>query len=241
MKRTRLCRLLAAAFALSCAAPATARAGPVEARARWKEAVLSKGEPWPERVRLLRAVRAAAGPADPILSRAAMAESKVLRGAGRMGGAAAAEAFAAGFGPPHDPERLGYALSAAREAHAEGDVFAAEAWLHDVVEHGGGAAPLTTAPALLLLGRLAYERSDAADLDRLARRAAEDVPRAYDDRLDLLDLAGLARLSLGNEAGARRVLLEQHRLYDEARRQGPAAERLAAKAWAGLEIPKRLS
>ena len=61
MRRIWLCRLLAAALALSCAVPADARAGPVEARARWKEAVLSKGEPWRRHRR-----RAAAAPVDAL-------------------------------------------------------------------------------------------------------------------------------------------------------------------------------
>ena len=214
--------------------------GPREARERWREAQNAKGAPWRERAALYRAVRVEAAATDPIGARAAEAEAKALAEGGHCEAAAAAEALAAGRGAPRDPDRLGRVVTAGRERLDEGDVAAAAAYFEDVCAHGGAAAPVPTAAALVHLAKIAKESADPAALERIAARASALLPRAYDVRLEVADCVGLERLAAGDEPSARRMLTEERRLYEEGRRMGAESERAAEKVWLTIELPRRL-
>jgi hypothetical protein len=223
-------------------ASAPARAGPVEARARWREAAaVRKTAPWRDRLVAYRSVRTEAGGSDPIGPRALAAEAKILREAGHAHGAAASEAAAAAIGPRRDEDRVHAALEAGRALLADGDLVGARAHLRDVVENGGAATPASTGPALETLARIAREGRDGAGLERLAARARDDVPAAAGVRLAILDLLGLERLDGGDASGARRAHAEQRRVYEDAVRSGGTTGREAAKAWLDLDLPKRLA
>ncbi|MBL9085838.1 MAG: hypothetical protein JNM10_01730 [Planctomycetia bacterium] len=217
-----------------------ATAGPLEARQRWKEAQALDAAPWRDRLAAFRAVRREAAPTDGYAARALLAEARVLREAAYRAAAAATEAVAANGGGRRDPDRLGHALSAARALVADEDARGARPLLLDVVEAGGSSAPAFTGPALELLGRLASDRGDDDALARLVRRAADETPERWDTRLRLLDLVGLRALRRGARDDAERALKEQKRLFTAARREGEAAERVAGRAWLGLELPKLL-
>lgn len=230
----------AAAVAGLAIAATFAHAGPLEARRRWKEAQALDAAPWRERLAAFRAVRREAAPTDAYAARALLAEARVLREASLVAAAAATEAVAAVTGARRDPDRLGHVLTAARALVAEEDARGARPLLLDVVEAGGAAAPAFTGPALEVLGRLAADRGDDAALARLVRRAADETPDRHDVRLRLLDLVGLRALSRGERDAAERALAEQKRLFAAARREGDASERVAARTWLTLELPKRL-
>jgi|GEM_PF-2484708 len=230
---------LALPAALAVAVP-RAEAGPLEARRRWKEAQALDAAPWRERLVAFRAVRREAAPSDGYAARAWLAEARVLREARLSAAAAAAEAAVARTGARRDPDRLGHALSAARALIAEEDARGAHPLLLDVADAGGSSAPAFTGPALELLGRLAADRDDDATLAGLVRRAADETPDQVDVRLRLLDFVGMRALARGDRDGAERALREQKRRFAAARRDGDAAERVAARAWLGLELPKRL-
>ncbi|MFO0932506.1 MAG: hypothetical protein U1E39_07325 [Planctomycetota bacterium] len=217
-----------------------AAAGPLEARQRWKEAQALDAAPWRERLVAFRAVRREAAPTDGYAARALLAEARVLREAAYAATAAATEAVAANGGGRRDPDRLGHALSAARALVADEDARGARPLLLDVVDAGGSSAPAFTGPALELLGRLASDRGDDDALARLVRRAAEETPERWDTRLRLLDLVGMRALRRGARDDAERTLKEQKRLFAAARREGEAAERVAGRAWLGLDLPKHL-
>lgn len=217
-----------------------AAAGPLEARQRWKEAQALDAAPWRERLVAFRAVRREAAPTDGYAARALLAEARVLREAAYPAAAAATEAVAANGGGRRDPDRLGHALSAARALVAEEDARGARPLLLDVVDAGGSSAPAFTGPALELLGRLASDRGDDDALARLVRRAADETPERWDTRLRLLDFVGMRALRRGARDDAERTLKEQKRLFAAARREGEAAERIAGRAWLGLELPKHL-
>jgi hypothetical protein len=218
----------------------TAQAGPREARTRWKEAQALDKSPWRERLSAFRAVRSETTVTDSYFAKALVAEAGVLADGEHLPAAHAAHAAAAWLGPRREPDRYGHALAAARALVADEDRRGARPLLDDVVECGGSSAPAFTGPALELLGRLAFDESDAAALSRLVRHAADEVPARIDVRLALLDLSGVLALDRGDRTTAERALAEERRLYDAARRDGPDAERVASRAWLKLELPKRL-
>src|SRR5262245_16969019 len=230
----------AAALGAALGGIAPARAGPAEARARWKEAEASRNAPWNERVVAYRLVRRESGDADPIRGRAAAAEARLLRDGDETAAAAAAEVLAASGGAPRDDDPLGHALAAARAAYGDGDGVAGGDAAADVVLHGGGAAVTPTGAALVLLARAAADADDVAAVASLARRAEREVPNAFVERLQILDVLGLAWLRRGDETRARHTLAEQKRVLESARAGGDAAETSAAKAWRRLALPRAL-
>jgi hypothetical protein len=222
-------------------ASAPARAGPVEARARWREAMRKKSAPWRDRLLAFREVRRAAPPHDPIRARALAGEARALRDGGRPEGAAAAEAEAASLGPRREPDRLACVMVAARELLDDGDRRGALPYLLEVAEEGGKGAPWMTAPALDLLSRLAADSSDAEELERIERQAATRIPRAVGLRLRLLDRIGCLSLDLGDVVRARRAHDLQRRLFADALRARESLAREASDAWVDLRLPKRLA
>jgi hypothetical protein len=222
-----------------------ALAGPVEARARWKDAqALPRTATWRERVAAWRAVRVEAPRTDPILARAAAAEARVLRDAGFARAAEALEAHAASLGPRGDPDRLARALAAAREWIDEGadgaGAAGARTLLSDVAENADAGSSGLAAAALDLLARLANEAGDLEAVAALVRRAEARVPERLGTRLRLLDRLGVLLVARGDLAGARRVASEQRRLYALAERRGGEIAKDAAKAWLSLRLPQSL-
>src|SRR5207248_2900358 len=132
------------------------------------------------------------------------AEGKILREADETGAGAAAEALASALGPRREPDRLAHGLAAARACREDGDDGSAAFYLLDVVESSGSATPAQTAPALLLLARIARDRDDVPALEAIVRRAERDVPDRAVERLELLDLAGLVALAHDDLARAER-------------------------------------
>jgi hypothetical protein len=247
-RRSRVPCALAALALVAAALPTSGvtLAGPVEARARWKDAqALPRGAPWRERVAAWRAVRREAPRTDSILARAAAAEARVLRERGFAPAAEALEALGASLGTRSDPDRLARALAAAREwidAGTDGGGAAgARHLLDDVVENAGAGAAGLAASALDLLARLAHEGGDLETLTRFVRRAEALVPGRLGTRLRLLDRVGVLLVARGAGAEARRVGSEQRRLYAQAERAGGETAKDAAKAWLSLRLPDLLA
>jgi hypothetical protein len=237
-------RLVVAVLAFGAVATGpTARdasAGPREARGRWKEAQALDKAPWRERLLGFRAVRRETTDTDSYFQKALAAEAHALDDGEHAGAVAATLAAAAWLGARRDPDRYGHALAAARALLADEDRRGARPHLDDVLECGGPTAPAFTAPALELLGRLAFDDADAAAIARLERRADDETPGRVDVRLALRDLRGVLLLDRGDRPAAERVLAEQRRIYDAARREGDDQERVASRAWLKLDLPKRL-
>jgi hypothetical protein len=232
MTRPRIAVLLTLA---ALASPASA--GPIEARARWKEAQEKKSSPWRTRLLAFREVRLAAPPHDPIVPRALAAEARALRDGGHAAGAAACEAFAALLGPRREPDRLARVMVAARELLDDGDRRGALPLLLEAAEEGGKGAPWMTAPALDLLSLLAADSADRDELEKIERRAAETLPRAIGLRLKLLDRIGCLGLDVGDVSRARRAHDLQRRLFADAQRSRESVAREAADAWLRLRLP----
>jgi hypothetical protein len=218
--------------------PASAIAGPREAREFWRAAQDLPPSDARARLAALRAARGATTPGDPCYARAAAAEGRVLRAGGWTAAAAAAEALAAESGPRHDARRLAHALAAARIWRDDGEDV--RETVEAVRRDAGSAAPSAAAAALDLLGELAADAGDAPGLARLVAQAASEAPHRPDVALRLLDRLGLLALASGDLHAAREAAAAERRLLEAAERRGGPEAQAASRAWLRLLLPARL-